>query len=346
MRIPKEGRNKVHELCKITILFVFVLISQSKGQSKGAIVTQANAAYEGGAYAQAAGLYDQALAKKTEATLLEKCAYSYYSCGNYSRAAERYAQLIKLKPKIDSKNYLYASDAALRNMNVTEALTYNEVYKKEKGTLPDSISVRSESVKLYTDSFSVLPASSLSGSKAKGCIQLDATASVDEGNPGLIFEWDFGDGTIEQGVTMEHCYKQPGTYTIQLHTIDKKSFLRREKDTSLQVVINPSYLSIHAKPVIKQFFPSVFEAGLTVPAQWIPVAYIWDFEEEGKAFGQKVTHKFKNVKAARVTLTVGFRHSETGNHFFKSGYMSVEVINEFDKSETLLEIEKQGGKRK
>lgn len=317
-----------------------------QGQSKGTVIAEANKAYEGKMYGQAAVLYDQVLTKKADAVLLEKCAYSYYSNGNYLKAAERYAQLIKLKPKTDSKNYLYASDAALRNMNAPEAFAYNEMYKKEKGMLPDSISTRSECLKLYADSFSLLKTPSLSEMSANGCIQLDAMASIDEGNPGLIFEWDFGDGTIEQGFTTEHCYKQPGTYTIQLHTIDKKSFLRREKDTALQVTINPSFLSIQTKTVVKQFFSSVFEAGLNVSPQWIPVAYFWDFEEEGKASGQKVAHKFKNVKAAKVTLTVGFRHSETGNYFFKSGYRTVEVINEFDKSETLLEIEKQGGQRK
>jgi len=40
---------------------------------------------------------------------------------------------------------------------------------------------------------------------------------------GMIYEWDFGDGTKKRGIEVKHCFEMPGDYLIQLNIIEKAS---------------------------------------------------------------------------------------------------------------------------
>lgn len=318
-------------------------LAQTKALAKNAL-----SAYQRGAYAEAAGLYEQILQEKNNVTWLETCAISHYRNLNYSKACERFGQLFALNPNADSKNYRYAAECALYSGQFVKSLQYYQtgLTNVTANSVSDTFLLQKEALQLYTDSFALLVNTASTDTKAFNCIQLDASSSVDEGNPTLIFEWDFGDGTLLQGTSVEHCYLEPGTYTIQLNTLDKKSFLRREKDTSLTVSIKPKVLSIQTNAKAKLYIPNRLEALTTIPPAWKAISYFWDFEEEGKAFGLKVNHSFKNIKQAKINLTVCFKNTETDKLFLKSSSTYIEVVSDFNKSETLLEIEKQGGKGK
>ncbi len=318
-------------------------LAQTKTLAKSAL-----SAYQRGAYAEAAGLYEQILQEKNNVTWLETCAISHYRNLNYSKACERFGQLFALKPNTDLKNYRFAAECALYSGQFAKSLHYYQMglTNVTANSVSDTFLLQKEALQLYTDSFALLANAASTDTKAFDCIQLDAASSIDEGNPTLIFEWDFGDGTLLQGTSVEHCYLQPGTYTIQLNTLDKKSFLRREKDTSLVISIKPTVLSIQTNAKAKLYIPTRLEALTTAPLAWKAISYFWDFEEEGKAFGSTVNHSFKNIKQAKINVTVCFKNTETNQLFLKSSSTYIEVVSDFNKSETLLEIEKQGGKGK
>ena len=40
---------------------------------------------------------------------------------------------------------------------------------------------------------------------------------------GMIYEWDFGDGTRKRGLEVRHCFKKIGNYSVQLNIIEKAS---------------------------------------------------------------------------------------------------------------------------
>jgi len=40
---------------------------------------------------------------------------------------------------------------------------------------------------------------------------------------GMIYEWDFGDGTRKQGMEVKHCFKTIGNYSVQLNIIERAS---------------------------------------------------------------------------------------------------------------------------
>lgn len=69
------------------------------------------------------------------------------------------------------------------------------------------------------------------------CIELKA---IDLGayDPSLVYEWDFGDGTVDQGLIVNHCYEEDGAYIATLSIEDPQSETRFEDDYSLEVWIN------------------------------------------------------------------------------------------------------------
>lgn len=51
-------------------------------------------------------------------------------------------------------------------------------------------------------------------------VLFDATGSSDPDGDGLVFEWDFGDGTRNSGAKLYHNYDKPGLYLVKLHVDD------------------------------------------------------------------------------------------------------------------------------
>ncbi len=327
------------------LLLLFAILPCLNAQSTKQFIKEANAAYAKADYKSAVLLFEQGITAKSKVEEIEKCAFSHYKIENFKRAFERYQTTLLMRKASDANTYLYAAYSAHKSGNLKEALNYYTNYQSlQKNKVSDTINYSIKALKAYADSFALIQNNSISEPNAN-CVIIDATASIDPLNKELIFEWDFGDGNTKQGSIVEHCYAKPGTYIIQLTTIDKKSFLKREKDTSVTVTIAPTLLNIEGKTKVKYFLTAAYTAALNVPNDWIPIDYFWDFEEDGKASGLKVMHRFKNLKTYKVSLTIAFKNS-AGQVFLKSGYTNVEVISEFDKSETLLEIEKQGGKGK
>lgn len=336
----------LYKLKFIFLIFLYLVVSSNlKAQTTKQFINEANAAYLKAEYKTAVLLYEQGISPKSKVEEIEKCAFSHYKIQNYKRAFERYQTVLSMRKVNESSTYLYAAYSAHKSGNLESALNYYTSYQSlQKNIVSDSLSYTMKAIKAYIDSFALIQ-NNLVSDPNSNCVSIDATASIDTQNKELIFEWDFGDGNTKQGTTVEHCYAKSGTYTIQLSTLDKKSFLRRDKDTSLTVTIAPTILTIDGKTRVKYFLMASYSAVLNVPNDWIPIEYFWDFEEDGKASGLNVMHKFKNIKTYKVSLTVAFKNS-AGQVFLKSGYTNVDVISEFDKSETLLEIEKQGGKGK
>jgi PKD repeat protein len=74
----------------------------------------------------------------------------------------------------------------------------------------------------------------------------DGSASSDADKDSLTYQWEFGDGTIAQGVKTTHRYTKGGTYTVTLKVDDNSGTACSSSQTSFKVRINEEPV-----PVIK-----------------------------------------------------------------------------------------------
>lgn len=82
--------------------------------------------------------------------------------------------------------------------------------------------------------------------KPEYCIKIDASKSVDPGNPGLVFEWEIGNtGEILRGTAVRPCFEKPGSYEIHLNIVDPFSDLVNVHDTTLNVFISANVEFTH-----------------------------------------------------------------------------------------------------
>ena len=65
-------------------------------------------------------------------------------------------------------------------------------------------------------------------------ITFNATASNDPDGTIIIYNWDFGDETTGEGVTIDHTYTSPANYTVTL-TVKDDQGLRHRTETILNV---------------------------------------------------------------------------------------------------------------
>jgi hypothetical protein len=90
-------------------------------------------------------------------------------------------------------------------------------------------------------------------------IEFDATASSDAASGIATYYWNFGDSKNETGVTTSHLYRDPGSYNVNLTTID---FAGNSATQTQTITINPASQSIN--------LPLELILAIVIPAVWIP----------------------------------------------------------------------------
>lgn len=71
--------------------------------------------------------------------------------------------------------------------------------------------------------------------EASYCVRLQAANDPSEIGPGVRFEWVFDDGTIKQGLKVQHCFRQPGEHEVKLTSIDKTFNVETRQDTVISL---------------------------------------------------------------------------------------------------------------
>lgn len=117
-------------------------------------------------------------------------------------------------------------------------------------------------------------------------VEFDASKTIDK-NEGTIFTWDFGDGESGEGTSVNHTYKNRGSYTVVMsaeewdHSISKTfTVLRGSEDPPLVSIGNH-----YGKPDENYLFcdvndPMVFD--IYTLTQYIDLDWVeWDFDGDG-----------------------------------------------------------------
>ena len=134
-------------------------------------------------------------------------------------------------------------------------------------------------------------------------VYFDAYKSTSES--GIVsYEWDFGDGNLETGVTTNHTYSNIGTYTVILTITDsdgKKGYANVEvtvgKVPIAKINTTPDSPSGTAPfTVYFDAYESTSESGI--------VSYEWDFGDGNLETGVTTNHTYSNIGTYTVILTI------------------------------------------
>ncbi|MDE0421766.1 MAG: PKD domain-containing protein [Gammaproteobacteria bacterium] len=134
-------------------------------------------------------------------------------------------------------------------------------------------------------------------------VTLDASASRDVDGSIARYEWDFGNGAIGTGRTVEHVYSESGAFTVRLTVTDDDGVVG---EASKELVVNRVPTArIVADPVDGKAPVTVtFDATASADEDGEIVSYAWEVDGAAPASGATVEHTFTDPGVYAVGLTV------------------------------------------
>lgn len=129
----------------------------------------------------------------------------------------------------------------------------------------------------------------------------NASVNIGEATPPLSLTWDFGDGTIDRGISVVHQYTRPGIYTITFTAMNRGATETRTLTTTVARPVQPvEIVALIASPTNpRQGQPVQFTPTLRGTE---PFACRWDLGQGREAEGCTVTHTFDAPGRYTVTL--------------------------------------------
>jgi len=154
-------------------------------------------------------------------------------------------------------------------------------------------------------------ASSLNGNSPL-TITFDASDSYDPDGSIVTYEWDFGDGAEDTGVTPTHTFTTTTvqTFTVTL-TVTDNSGVTATSTQSIEVLpsgstgSNPPTARFTATPSYGNSPLTVqFDASLSYDADGTITVYAWDFGDDTTGAGKTILHTFTVVATTNITVTL------------------------------------------
>ena len=150
--------------------------------------------------------------------------------------------------------------------------------------------------------------------KASYCYTFfEESALIIEDTLGMVYEWDFGDGTKTRGYEVKHCFKKLGHYALQLNIVEKASGSLFYNQLSYDFTVEePKRLFIDCKdtiPVAKAFLLDIKKS--SVPDHTIKEVY-WFFGDGKSATGNTVQHAYEAKGLYSLKLGVVAKNDATG----------------------------------
>ena len=137
------------------------------------------------------------------------------------------------------------------------------------------------------------------------CYLFEETNIIPNDSTPMIFEWEFGDGTLGSGLTTEYCYKDFGTYHVALNVYDSLTRVRFARVSEVDVTIEKSpYPFITSLEETLTNTPLKFSAAGTDMGEDKAEKYYWNFGDGTHGQGYEVGHGFKAPGYYTVQLGV------------------------------------------
>jgi len=132
----------------------------------------------------------------------------------------------------------------------------------------------------------------------------DGSKSSDKDGNLIGFNWDFGDGTKDRGVTVSHAYEKPGRYWVTLTVEDDSgSTSDTDQDKVLSIINQPPIANARIDHYLSSSTVQFDGTGSKDPDGTI-VAFLWDFGDDSKGEGPSPIHYYRSPGAYLARLTV------------------------------------------
>jgi hypothetical protein len=119
------------------------------------------------------------------------------------------------------------------------------------------------------------------------------------------YEWKFGDGTGDSGAVVEHCFKGPGTYFVQLDVVNlitKEVTYNEKSETVVVTDIEQPYISAPDRIAANQNI--TLSADSTNLPGWKITRYYWNFGDETIAVGKEVAKSYLKPGIYNIQLII------------------------------------------
>jgi chitodextrinase len=126
--------------------------------------------------------------------------------------------------------------------------------------------------------------------------------SIDQA--GLVYTWDFGDGTQGSGPVVSHSYATPGDYEVKLAVTDKDGAQGSDTATVQVIAVNQPPTAVISGPTRGLAGETLSFDGGNSDDDGQLVDYAWDFGDRSTGSGITVTHVYTGAGSYQVALTV------------------------------------------
>jgi len=119
------------------------------------------------------------------------------------------------------------------------------------------------------------------------------------------YEWKFGDGNNATGPVVEHCYDNPGTYTVQLDVVNlvtKEVTYNEKSETVVVTEIEQPYISAPDRVEVSQRIS--LNADSTNLPGWNISQYYWNFGDETIGVGKEIQKSYLRPGIYNIQLII------------------------------------------
>ena len=135
---------------------------------------------------------------------------------------------------------------------------------------------------------------------------LDGGLSTDSDGAVAAWNWDCGDEQQGSGMTVQHSWQQPGTYTVKLEVTDDSQQKNNRAEKSTKVKVNAAPQPVLTAPLLVTAtgFPITFSGRDSTDSDGKITGYDWGFGDSTKGKGRDVSHAYAAPGLYTVRLTV------------------------------------------
>ena len=141
----------------------------------------------------------------------------------------------------------------------------------------------------------------------------EESALIAEDTLGMVYEWDFGDGTKTRGYEVKHCYKALGKYAVQLNIVEKASGSLFYNELSYDFIVEePKQLVISCPDNISVEKTFVVDSKKSSVPNHTIVEIYWFFGDGKSSFGKSAKHRYTYAGQYPIKLGVIAKNDATG----------------------------------